>query len=71
LDTCPITAQSLEQFYHIDGVQLERHYKEHLNDYSLWDQKDHANQWFVFPENIGSQLSIDEKALSNGELTTP
>lgn len=30
----------------------------------------HAKQWLIFPENIGSQLSIDETALSQGELYT-
>ena len=30
----------------------------------------HAEQWRVFPENIGSHLSIDETSLSNGELYT-
>jgi transposase len=70
MDTCPITAQSLERYYHINGVQLERHYKEHLSDYSTWDQKGHAEQWLLFPENIDSRLSIDETSLSNGELYT-
>ena len=37
LDTCPITAKSLEKFYHIDVAQLERHYKEHLSNYNNWD----------------------------------
>jgi transposase len=31
---------------------------------------EHAEQWLVFPENIGSKLSIDETSLSNGELYT-
>ena len=39
-----------------------------INDYNNWDQKDHANEWILFPQNIGSHLSIDETSLSNGEL---
>jgi Transposase and inactivated derivatives len=70
LDTCPITAQSLEEYYHIDGIQLERHYKEHLSNYDNWEQKDHADEWLLFPENMGIHLSIDETSLSNGELYT-
>jgi len=70
LDTCPIPAQSLEKYYHINGVQLERHYKEHLSDYSSWSEKSHAAQWLVFPENMGANLSIDETSISNGELYT-
>ena len=49
---------------------MERHYKEHLSDYSSWSEKDHADQWLVFPENMGSNLSIDETSISNGELCT-
>jgi transposase len=78
LDTCPITAQSLEEFYHgsrnltnhIDGVQLERHYKEHLSDYRSWEQREHADEWLLFSKNLGPRLSIDETSLSNGELYT-
>jgi transposase len=70
LDTYPIPAQSLEKYYHIDGRQLERHYKEHLSDYNTWPEKTHAEQWLIFPENLGAHLSIDETSISNGELYT-
>jgi len=70
LDTYPIHSHSLEKFYHIDGEQLGRHYKEHLSNYSTWNQKEHAADWLLFPENIGPHLSIDETSLSQGELYT-
>ena len=35
-----------------------------------WDQRGHAKDWLLFPENLGARLSIDETALSNGELYT-
>lgn len=35
-----------------------------------WEQKSHADEWLLFPENIGSRLSIDETAFSDGELYT-
>lgn len=70
MDTYPIQSHSLEKFYYIDGEQLGRHYKEHLSDYSTWDQKEHAQKWLVFPENIGTHISIDETSVSNGELYT-
>ena len=70
MDSYPITAQSLERYYHIDESQLERHYKEYLSDYREWDQLDHADKWLLIPENMGTHLSIDETSLSNGELYT-
>jgi len=41
-----------------------------LSDYNGWCQKEHAEDWMVFPENVGAQLSLDETSLSNGELYT-
>jgi len=66
----PISANSLEKYYHIDGNRFGQQYKEHLSDYSNWNQKEHAKDWVLFPENIGPYLSIDETALTNGELYT-
>ena len=70
MDTYPIPAQSLEKYYHIDGGQLERHYKDHLSDFESWQEGEHAEKWLVFPDNIGAKLSIDETSISNGELYT-
>ena len=54
----------------MDGIQLERHYKEHLSDFTNWSAAEHAEEWLIFPENTGTHLSIDETSLSNGELYT-
>lgn len=54
----------------MSGKRLQRHYKDHLSDFKQWECKSHAKQWLVYPENIGSYLSIDETALSKGELYT-
>ena len=70
MDNYPISSNSLEKFYYIDGNYFGRQYKEHLSDYPSWDQKAHAKDWILFPENIGPNLSLDETSLSNGELYT-
>lgn len=70
MDTYPISSNSLEKFFHINGDQLGQQYKDFLSDYRTWDQKEHAHQWLIFPQNIGPRLSIDETSLSNGELYT-
>jgi transposase len=54
----------------VDGKQLGQQYKDHLSDFHSWGQKDHAEDWMLFADNIGPSLSIDETALSNGELYT-
>ncbi|HUH48051.1 MAG TPA: transposase [Arenibacter sp.] len=57
-------------FYGVNGKRLQRQYKDHLSDFKSWEQKKHAREWLLFPENIGPYLSIDETALSKGELYT-
>ena len=70
MDNYPISSNSLEKFYHIDGDYFAQQYKEHLSDYTTWVQRSHADDWIIFPHNIGRRLSIDETSLSNGELYT-
>lgn len=70
MDTYPISGNSVGKFYHIDGNQFGQQYKEYLSDYKDWNQKGHADEWMLFPDNIGSRLSIDETSISNGELYT-
>lgn len=41
-----------------------------MSDYESWSQKSHASEWLLFEENLGKRLSIDEVALSRGELYT-
>ena len=70
MDTYPISSNSLEKFYYINGDYFGQQYKEHLSDFKTWEQKPHAKDWALFSENVGPRLSIDETALTNGELYT-
>lgn len=36
----------------------------------MWSQKDHAEKWTLYPQNIGKRLSIDETAVTKDELYT-
>lgn len=65
-----MTCRTLEEFYHIDGHTFEKQYKEVLSGFRKWDQLEHADEWLLFPDNIGPRLAIDESSLSNGELYT-
>lgn len=70
MDHYPISSNSLEKFYYINGNYFGKQYKEHLSGFNDWEQKEHAVDWILFPENIGENLSLDETSLSNGELYT-
>lgn len=70
MDNNPISCHLLGRLYTVDGKQLQQQYKDHLSNFHTWEQKDHADEWMLFEDNIGPSLSIDETALSNGELYT-
>ena len=70
METSPVTCHTLEEHYHIDGHTFEKQYKETLSGFRQWDQLEHADEWLLFPDNIGPRLAIDESSLSNGELYT-
>lgn len=61
---------TIGSFYNVNGKKLQRQYRDYLSEFKDWKEKKHAKEWLIFPENIGAKLSIDETALSQGELYT-
>lgn len=70
MDTRANDVWSIGRFYGVDGRALLRQYRDFQSGFKDWDQRAHAKKWLLFPENIGSHLSIDETSLSRGELYT-
>lgn len=70
MDDHAISIQTLGNLYGIDAHQLQRQYKEHLSDFKTWHQLSHAEDYILFPKNVGYRLCIDETALTQGELYT-
>ncbi|WP_235832025.1 hypothetical protein [Ancylomarina longa] len=60
----------MEHYYPIDGKQPQQQYRDHLSNFQTWTQREHAEQWILYSDNIGASLSLDETALSNGDLYT-
>ena len=54
----------------MQGKALLRHYRDFQSGFKQWDQRGHASEWLLFPQNLGPQLSLDETSLSRGELYT-
>lgn len=50
--------------------RLLRQYQQQPGGFANWDQRPHAKDWLLFPQNLGPQLSLDETSLSQGELYT-
>src|SRR3712207_5318697 len=70
METSPTTCRTLEHYYHINAKTFDKQYKDVLSGYRTWSEFDHADDWLVFPDNIGPRLAIDETSMSNGELRT-
>ncbi|AZB32530.1 DDE transposase [Chryseobacterium bernardetii] len=60
----------MAEFFGIKGKTFQRQYKNKLSEYHSWEQKPHAEDWIIYPENVSASLSLDEVALSDGELYT-
>jgi transposase len=70
VETREDTIGNIASYYAVKGDVLRRHYKKKSSGFDQWGQKEHAEDYLIFPENIGENLSIDEVALSQGELYT-
>ena len=64
------TVGNIASYYLVDPNTLRRHFKKHTSGFNTWEQKEHCEDYLLFPENIGPFLSIDEVSLSKGELYT-
>lgn len=54
----------------VDANKLRRHYKKKVSGFCSWEQLSHAEEYTLYPENIGAKVSIDEVSLNDGELYT-
>lgn len=70
VETREDTISKIASYYHVKPDKLRRQYKKHSSNFDDWEQKSHAEDYLIFPENIGPYLSIDEVSLSQGELYT-
>jgi transposase len=61
---------NIASYYFVKSKTLQKHYKHQVSGYHEWEQKNHAQDYLIFPENITDSISIDEVSLSKGELYT-
>ena len=59
----------IAKWNHLHPQTLEKQYKENLSNFKEWE-KEINPKGLVFPKNFGKWMSIDEVALSKGELYT-
>ncbi|WSO31825.1 transposase [Chryseobacterium sp. MYb264] len=60
----------MAELFSVNGKTFQRQYKNKLSEYVNWEHKSHAHHWVLYPENLSDSLSLDEVALSDGELYT-
>jgi len=69
MDNETITARQVGYTYMINSSTFAKRYKDALSDFNTWEQKEHASDWILLPQNVGKDLGIDETSLQ-GELYT-
>lgn len=70
MDTREDTITNIGSYFGVNKGKLNRHYKKYSSGFKDWEQRLHAENYLLFPQNIGPYLSIDEVSLSQGELYT-
>ncbi|WP_446662917.1 ISAon1 family transposase, partial [Flavobacterium psychrophilum] len=70
VETREDTISNIASYYGVKANLLQRHYKKKISGFKDWEQLNHAEDYLIYPENIGENLSIDEVSLSKGELYT-
>lgn len=65
-----MSIKTIGEMYCVDGDLLARQYKQYISGFEEWEMRDTAEEYVLFPENIGTHLSIDETCLSHDELYT-
>ena len=70
IESTPISISTLAARNGLKGQTLRKQYKEKISDYRNWDQLEHAEEYILFPENLGTDMSLDETCLSNGDVYT-
>lgn len=61
---------NIASYFGVKSKTLQKHYKHTVSGYHQWEQKSHAEDYLIFPENITESISVDEVSLSKGELYT-
>src|SRR5574344_492345 len=69
MDNETITARQIGYTYMINDATFAKRYKDTLSDFETWEQKEHASEWILLPQNVGKEQGIDETSLQ-GELYT-
>jgi transposase len=70
IDNIAISCKTIGEIFDLDGKALQEQYVSHLSNFPSWYLEHHDKNHILFPENIGSHLSIDETEISQGELYT-
>ena len=69
MDSETITARQIGYTYMINSSTFAKRYKDTLSGFGMWEQKGHASEWILLPQNVGRDQGIDETSL-HGELYT-
>lgn len=69
MDNEAVTAKSLLHTYMINDGTFAKNYKEVINDFSSWEQREYASKQVLLPENMGEHLGIGETSFCHEVYT--
>lgn len=69
MDNEAVTAKSLLHTYMINDGTFAKNYKEVINDFSSWEQREYASKQVLLPENMGEYLGIGETSFCHEVYT--
>jgi len=70
IDNTPISCKTIGEIFGLDGELLQRQYVTHLSSFPNWHKDSQHLDHIIYPQNIGTHLSIDETSITQGELYT-
>lgn len=70
VESTPVSTSTLTARNGLNGQTLRKQYKEVISGFCTWDQLDHADEYILYLDNFGSNMSLDETCLSNGDVYT-
>jgi transposase len=70
IDNIAISCKTIGNIFNLDGKLLQEQYVSHISNFPSWYLEHQDKNHILFPDNIGTHLSIDETEISQGELYT-
>jgi transposase len=60
---------TIASYHQVKKEKLYRSYKENMRNFKTWEQRAHAMDYLLYPQNIADKLAIDEVSFQKVNCT--